>query len=82
MLKVVEIKLCVFETIVADGGLVVVLGFSVGVGDAPADYGEFNASASKVGVELPKCVYAGVIKTFGLKIRISGDFRLRNSRQG
>ena len=82
MLKVVEAKLCVLEAIVAGGGLVVILGFSVGVGNASADDGEFDASACEVGVKLSKCVYAGVIETFGLKIHISGDFRLRSSRQG
>ena len=65
-----EAELSMFEAIMADGGLVVILRFPVGIGDAPANDGEFDAFTGEVGVKLPQRVYACVIEAFGLKINI------------
>ena len=53
LLQVVENKLCIFETIVVDCGLIVVLRFAVYIGDASADYCEFDSRAGEIWVKLP-----------------------------
>jgi hypothetical protein len=67
-LLVVENILCIFKTIVVACGPVVVLRLAIDIGNASADNGKLYACAGKIGVDLLKLIYPGVIESLRLKI--------------